>query len=282
MPKHTLGERMKRYEAAAHAVLTPRMPVVIRVDGRAFHTFTKDMQKPFDPRLMEAMQRTMVHTANTMQGCKFAYTQSDEISFLLTDDDTIDTQGWFGYEVNKMVSAAAATASVALARCYPEQAMFPTFDARAFNIPREDVANYFLWRAKDWERNSLQMYAQAFFSPQELHGKKHAEIHQLLFGIGKNWTTDLSDAERNGTWYHPVSSVFPTTMSSIYPPRFKMIWWACQSAFPPLPTGKNRRDRASDGLLAVYEAMLAEHEAPDMRCEIPEHTPPHSPISSSR
>ena len=198
MERTSIGDRMKRYEASFSPMLVPRMPIIIRIDGRAFHTFTRNLQKPFDKGLMSPMQHTMMHTSKEMQGFKAAYTQSDEISFLLTDYDKTNTQGWFNYELNKIVSTSAAVATSFFNRSYDS---CETFDARAFNVPREDVVNYFLWRAKDWARNSLQMYARSFFSQKELHNKDHVEIHEMLHKIEKNWTTDLSGHERNGLWY---------------------------------------------------------------------------------
>jgi tRNA(His) 5'-end guanylyltransferase len=140
-----------------------------------------------------------------MQGCKMAYVQSDEASFVITDYDQLDTQGWFYYNQSKIVSISAShmTASfnhTMIGQGRPSQAMF---DARAFNIPPNEVPNYFLWRAQDWHRNSVSMYAQANFSQKALHGKSIPEMHEMLHTIGKNWTTDLTERERNGFFlYH--------------------------------------------------------------------------------
>jgi hypothetical protein len=74
------------------------------------------------------------------------------------------------------------------------------FDARAFNLPREEVANYFLWRAKDWERNSVAMYCRAFYSEKEMHGQGLVDQHEMLRRAGKNWATDIGSRDRNGVW----------------------------------------------------------------------------------
>jgi tRNA(His) 5'-end guanylyltransferase len=185
-----------------------RMPVMIRVDGRAFHTFTKGIGKPFCKGLIDAMVRAACDVAGEMQGFKVGYVQSDEATFCLTDYGTLETQGWFDYDLSKMVSISAAMMSVAFVRhygtmdlsSYRHPFVYPVFDSRAFTVPPDDVVNAFLWRAKDWERNSLQMYARAFFSHKQLLNKGHAEIHEMLYGIGKNWATDLTDQERNGTF----------------------------------------------------------------------------------
>jgi tRNA(His) 5'-end guanylyltransferase len=142
--------------------------------------------------------------AKEMQGFKVAYVQSDEATFCLTDYDRLETQGWFDYDLSKMVSISAAIMSVAFNTHFPadklELRTLAVFDGRAFSVPPDDVVNAFLWRAKDWKRNSLQMYARSFFSHKELINKNHSELHEMLHGIGKNWAIDLTDQERNGTF----------------------------------------------------------------------------------
>ena len=195
----SLGDRIKKYEKIFNQSAVHRSPLIIRVDGRAFHTFTRNAQKPFDKVIMEAMTQAATYVAKDMQGFKVAYIQSDEVTFCLTDYDTIDTQGWFGYELPKIISISAAMMSVAFNKYLPSDSL-PVFDSRAFTVPKEDVCNVLVWRAKDWERNSLQMYARAFFSHKQLHNKKRSDMHEMLHAIGKNWATDLSDAEKNGTF----------------------------------------------------------------------------------
>lgn len=196
-----LADRIKKYERTFSHLALKRMPLIIRVDGRAFHTFTKGLKKPFDTELMEAMVSAAIHTAKDMQGFKAGYIQSDEVTFLLTDYDTFETEGWFDYKLPKVISISAALMSVAFNYYYlTRQNILPVFDSRAFTVPKEEVCNVFVWRAKDWERNSLQMYSRAFFSQKELHKKKREDMHEMLHDIGKNWTKDLSDRERNGTF----------------------------------------------------------------------------------
>ncbi len=194
-----LGDRIKGYEKTFAHTAVKRSPLMIRVDGRAFHTFTRSCLKPFDGNLMTHMVMAAVHVADDMQGFKAAYVQSDEVTFLLTDYDNLETQGWFDYKLSKVVSISAALMTAHFNHQYkPEKPQ--VFDGRAFTLPKGEVINAFLWRAKDWERNSLQMYARAFFSHKELHKKNKEEIHEMLHQIGKNWTTDLSDIEKNGTF----------------------------------------------------------------------------------
>lgn len=199
--KNNLGDRIKKYEAVTGRSATARMPLMIRVDGRAFHTYTRGMEKPFDQHLISSMVFAAINVAQNMQGFKAAYIQSDEATFCLTDYDGIDTQGWFDYDLFKVVSISAAMMSVFFGSCFLASGRgFPVFDSRAFSVPASDIANAFLWRAKDWERNSLQMYARANFSAKQLHGKKRADMHEMLHGIGKNWATDITDQQRNGTF----------------------------------------------------------------------------------
>jgi len=199
-----LGDRMKRYEQVSHHCLTRRIPVIVRVDGKAFHSFTRGCLKPFDPTLIGTFITAATDTAREMQGFRLAYHQSDEVSFLLCDYDKIETEAWFDYDLAKIISISASTMTVYFNRSYvppsdniPPPAMF---DARAFNVPEDDVANYFLWRAKDWERNSVSMYCAGFFSHKQMHGQGRADQHEMLHSVGKNWATDLSDRERNGTF----------------------------------------------------------------------------------
>ncbi len=192
-----LADRMKTYEGVTHHHLTRRTPVIIRVDGRAFHSVTAAMDRPFDRRLVAAMVAAASALAAEMQGCRLWYHQSDEISFLLLDTDKLETEPWFGNDLSKVLSISASFIATELTHAIGRPVQF---DARAFNIPVEDVTNYFLWRARDWARNSLQMYAQAFFSHRSLLGKDHAAIHEMLHRIGRNWAEDLPDDLKNGTF----------------------------------------------------------------------------------
>jgi tRNA(His) 5'-end guanylyltransferase len=200
----SLGDRIKKYEAACQYRYPPRQPLIIRVDGRAFHTFTRHCRKPFDPYLMASMKMAMSETAKEMMGFKLAYHQSDEVTFLLTDYDKLTTEGWFGYEVNKVISLAASTFTAHFNSLHnPSEGLHPgrpaTFDARAFVVPAEDAANVFIWRQRDWERNSVSMLAQAHFSHKQLHGKKIRDMHDMLHEKGINWA-ECSPAEKNGTF----------------------------------------------------------------------------------
>ena len=197
-----IGDRMKKYESASQFRLTPRTPVIIRLDGKAFHTLTRSFEKPFDAFFMSIMVEAAREVCKEIQGFQFAYVQSDEVNILISDNTALNSQGWFDYKLSKMVSVAAGLMSThfttQLKTLYNTK--IGIFDARAFNVPAEDVPNYFVWRIKDWLRNSLSMYARSVFSHKELIKKSQAEVHEMLHEKGLNWATDLNDISKNGTW----------------------------------------------------------------------------------
>ena len=222
-----LGNRMKTYyEAVPKHRLVRRMPVAIRIDGKAFHTFTRGFQKPFDEVLGNAMVRTMEYLAKNIQGCVFAYQQSDEITLLLIDYQTFETDAWFDYEVQKMCSIAASMATMAFNTFFKEEMMrqhainlFPhdspifnahykaitekgaMFDARCFNIPKEEACNLVYWRQLDATRNSIQMVGQANFSHKELQGKSCNDIQDMLHEQrGINWNEYPIRWKRGVAW----------------------------------------------------------------------------------
>lgn len=212
MKHDTLGDRMKSYENVTRNFLTRRTPVIIRLDGKAFHTFTRGCAKPFDMDIIKTMEATAKYLHDNIQGAKVTYCQSDEISILLTDFDTLDTDAWFGNNIQKMCSISAAMASVKFSNYYSWKKFDPSedvsirkdyiahFDSRCFNIPKEEVMNVFRWRYQDWLRNSIQMLAQSLYSQKELHGKKSPALHELCFQKGKNWN-DLDPQLKNGTLF---------------------------------------------------------------------------------
>lgn len=196
-----LGDRMKGYEAATRTLLPRRTYAVVRVDGRAFHSFLRYADRPFDADVMESMDAVAEALCAEMAGAVFAFTQSDECSVLLTDFDSTGTQPWFGGVVQKIVSIAASTASVAFNRRYAVDYdnAYATFDARVFTIPDVvEVANYFLWRQRDCVRNSVTMAAQAIFSHKQLHGVSTNQMQEMLWSQhGINWN-DYPDGAKRG------------------------------------------------------------------------------------
>lgn len=232
----SIDDRMKDfYERRNRRFLTRRTPVIIRIDGKAFHTYTKGLKKPFDEGLIEDMQRTMLYLCKNIQGCKFGYVQSDEISLLLTDYDTLTTDAWFDYCQNKMESIAASMATGIFNQLrfqrYLEEGIsehfnegvnlediridlvdicnymplsdspynsIANFDARAFNVPKDDVTNYFLWRMTDASKNSISMLTQSMYSHKELQGKNGDEMQEMCFQKGINWN-NIETPKKRGT-----------------------------------------------------------------------------------
>lgn len=202
-----LGTRMKQfYEDRFRYKLPRRAYTIMRVDGKAFHTYTKGLERPFDDGLIEDMNDTAAYLCKNIMGAKMAYVQSDEISILITDFDTQDTQAWFDYNVQKMTSIAASLATSEFNRLrlirkcmggdiegYVDAIDLSTFnmanfDARVFQIPsRIEVENYFIWRQQDAVRNSISSVAQSLYSPKELHGIKTNDMQELIFQRGINW-----------------------------------------------------------------------------------------------
>ena len=188
MLRDALGDRMKEfYENRSKTKLTRKMPVIIRLDGKAFHTFTRGFKKPFDEIMIKTMQQTMQYLCENIQGCILGYTQSDEITLVLQDYYKLETDAWFDYDVQKIISISAAMATLAFNKYYAANIAEMTetdedfkkyaaklykalFDSRAFNLPKEEVANCLIWRQLDAERNSVNSVAQALFSHKELQG----------------------------------------------------------------------------------------------------------------
>jgi tRNA(His) guanylyltransferase len=182
-----LGNRMKAHEIVTRTVLPRRTYTIIRADGRAFHTYLRGAEKPFDPGFVSDMDHVTKVLCEQVSGTVLGYTQSDEISLLLTDFTSPGSQPWFGGEVQKMVSTAAAIATASLCERRPGRPA--TFDARVFTIsdPAE-VANYFIWRQRDAVRNSIAMAAQAHFPHQRLQGVNTGQMQELLWAErGVNW-----------------------------------------------------------------------------------------------
>lgn len=228
MPIHDdLGTRMKTfYEEVPKTRLTRRTPVAIRIDGKAFHTFTRGFDKPFDEVLGNAMVATMKYLCENIQGCVFGYTQSDEITLILIDYQKLTSSAWFDYEVQKMCSIAASMATMEFNRQFNEEAnrwyftlpIDPNrdelwqaymksvkkgamFDARCFNIPKEEVCNLIYWRQLDATRNSIQMVGQAYFSHKELQNKSCKDIQEMLhWGQGINWNYYPTRWKRGVAW----------------------------------------------------------------------------------
>lgn len=224
--RDALGDRMKKYEYITRTYLVPRMPVIIRLDGKAFHTFTRGFKRPFDEVLISTMQDTTKYLCENIQGCVLGYTQSDEITLVLVDYKKLNSCAWFDNNIQKMCSIAASMATFAFNRffvanlnafyefntdidlteigyhitfseeddgkyyeAYKKAAKKGAmFDARVFNIPKEEVCNCVLWRQNDATRNSVEMVAQAHFSHGVLQNKSQSQMQDMLMlEKGINW-----------------------------------------------------------------------------------------------
>ena len=216
--KTSLGDRMKRYEGVSQSSLMPRTPVIIRLDGKAFHTFTKKINKdndkslidgPFSEKLHIVMEQTMLALCDNIQNARFGYTQSDEISILLTDWKKLTTDQWFGGNIQKIVSVAASMATAHFNRCFKAEFTdvdsLAFFDARVFNLPKEEVTNYFIWRQQDASRNSVQMLGHWYFSQNQMHCKNVSQIQDMLMLANNvNWN-DLATWKKRGSCCWPAS-----------------------------------------------------------------------------
>lgn len=208
--KDSLGDRMKEnYENRSKTYLTRRTPCIIRLDGKAFHSFTKGFNRPYDQILHKSMEATLKYLCENIQGCKLGYQQSDEITLILTDYDTLQTDAWFDYSVQKICSIAASMATFAFNRNfeflvdeyidsvmalqdYDLESVYlkalqkarekgAMFDARCFSIPKEEVVNSLIWRQQDATRNAIQMLGQTHFSHKQLDKKSCDMIQDMLF-----------------------------------------------------------------------------------------------------
>lgn len=226
MDKTTLGDRMKNnYENISRYYLTRRMPVIIRLDMKAGHTFTKGMKKPFDDIFVKTMQDTMKYLCENIQGCVLGYTQSDEISLVLVDYAELTTDAWFGNNLQKMCSVSASMATLAFNKAFTRNISKQSkrlytehleekdasyietleiamnkgamFDSRVFTIPKEEVCNALIWRQQDATRNSIQSVGQANFSQKELHGQSCNNIQDMLMAQkGINWNDYATTLKR--------------------------------------------------------------------------------------
>ncbi len=220
--KDSIGDRMKTYEVVSKNYLIRRVPCIIRLDGKSFHTFTRGLDKPFDEIFMKLMQDTMLDLCNEIQGCVLGYTQSDEITLVLIDYQNRDTCAWFDNQVQKMVSVSASLAtlyfnkelsnmlrdleddiqaaeySLLQAHMYEKNLKLynkwgnkeyrAVFDSRVFNIPQYEVCNNLIWRQQDATRNSINSVAQSLFSHKQIQGINSKDLqNKMLTEKDVNW-----------------------------------------------------------------------------------------------
>ena len=186
--KDDLGHRMKsQYEIRTRTYLPRRTYTIMRLDGKAFHSFTKGFDRPYSSKLIGAMDQTAIALCKNIQGCEFAYVQSDEISLLLTDFSTINTDAWYDGQIQKMVSVSASIATAHF-NIHINSEKLAYFDSRVYTIADSiEVENYFIWRQKDAIRNSVHMTAQTLYSHKELDGKSVLDQLSMIKNKNVNW-----------------------------------------------------------------------------------------------
>lgn len=226
MKYETLGDRMKgAYENRYRIYLPERTPVIIRIDGRAFHSFCRGLKKPFDSLFIKVMQDTMLKLCENISGCKLGYVQSDEISLLLMQTKN-ESQPWFDNNIQKIASVSASMATLYFNYAWEKRSIeyldsifnesftaelesyidtlnskcnTATFDSRVFILPEEEVCNYYIWRQQDATRNSILSLAQSLYSQKQIQGIKCDSLQDKMFTEkGVNWN-NLSTVEKRGT-----------------------------------------------------------------------------------
>ena len=218
-----LGDRMKKnYENRTRILLPRRTYTMIRVDGKAFHTYTRGFERPFDGDLIEDMNSTAEYLCKNIQGAKIGFVQSDEISILMSDFDKLDTDAWFDGNIQKIVSVAASLAAskfnhLRMTRCVSISNLFDMkladFDARTFTIPSlTEVCNYFIWRQQDTVRNSISSVAQTLYSSKELNGKNMSQQQDMIHEKGQNWN-DYDPTLKRGRFVYKQSYVIGETIT---------------------------------------------------------------------
>lgn len=230
MSKDNLGDRMKaNYENRTRYFLPRRCFTILRIDGKAFHTFTRGLIRPFDDGLIEDMDTTAAYLCKNIMGAKMAFVQSDEISIIVTDFDELNSQSWFDGNIQKITSVSASMATRAfnearLKRLGSEM-KWAEFDSRAFQIAdKEEVLNYLIWRQQDTVRNSISSVAQSLYSSKELNGKNCSVMQEMIFEKGINWN-DYSPKYKRGRLilrqlYEKEPNVIRSSWDSIEPPTF--------------------------------------------------------------
>lgn len=194
-----LGNRMKeQYEDRTRYLLPRRTYTIIRIDGKAFHTYCSCLDKPFDQKLMDAFEITTIAVCKEIQGVILAYLQSDEVSFLITDFDKITTEAWFNGNLQKLASVSASLFTAKFNKEF-NNFKLAVFDSRAFTIPdRQEVINYLIWRQNDCTRNSILSVAQNLYSHKEMENKNCSELQEMIFQKNENWN-NYTPREKRGT-----------------------------------------------------------------------------------
>ena len=162
-----LNERMKMYEdIESKRILIPKLPICVRVDGKGFSKFTKDMIRPFDKNFTDSMIETMKFLIEETDAI-IGYTQSDEISLILSDIKEPFFKGRISKLNSIIASIATAKFNELIHKHYPNKPL-AFFDCRVWNVPnRLEAANVLLWRYLDCIKNSISMASYIIFDEKE-------------------------------------------------------------------------------------------------------------------
>jgi len=243
MDKTSIGDRMKSYEGVTRTHLMPRGYVCIRVDARAFHTWTRGLLRPFDTGLMADMDTTAIFLCENIQNAKIGYVQSDEISVVTFNADDFGTQTFFDGNIQKISSIVASMATAKFndlrrKRNARENEDLAMFDCRCWNVPNHwEAYNTLVWRQQDAIRNSISAVSQFYYSHKELHGKSQSDMHEMLHQVGVNWVTDFSDGEKNGrvivkeTYDGPITWIGDEALSKVVPNVVQRTRWVSKDAW---------------------------------------------------
>ena len=204
-----LGNRMKQYEGIeANRTLIPRLPIMVRLDGKAFHTFTKGLKRPYDERFSNLMIETTKFLVDKTNA-RIGYVQSDEISLVMHLED-IESEPMFGGRICKLTSVLASMCSVffnsKLKEFVPEKAnLLAYFDCRVWNVPDlTEAANVLVWRELDATKNAISMAAQSMFSHKQLQGKNGKEMQEMMHTKGINFN-DYPSFFKRGTYLRKIT-----------------------------------------------------------------------------
>lgn len=235
--KDSLADRMKQYESVNDRYLVPKIPFIIRVDGKNFSTYTRGFKKPFDKIMGKTMREVATKLCEEIPGAVLGYTQSDEITIICKYTDRIVSQAWFNGRVRKIETIAASKATKWFNKLFTEnvadyeiefrqkissydidkdayrkydtvlrkKAGMAEFDARVFNVPEWDCINNIIWRQQDAIRNSVEMVGHANFSNKELHKVNCEGIKKMLKEQrGIDWEKDFNSYQKYGAFCYRV------------------------------------------------------------------------------
>ena len=250
--KDLLGDRMKKYENISRQYLMPRSYTFCRVDGKSFHSYLKDCKRPFDNDVISDMNDTAVYLCENIQNAKLAFVQSDEITILLCDFDTLTTSQFFDGNIQKISSVVASLATARFNQLRSQRFInsksinllgsefrLAMFDCRCWTVPNAiEAMNVFRWRQQDCIRNSVRMVAQHNFTHKQLQGKSQSAMHEMLHNKGVNWATDFTDGEKNGRLIvkekYTTDSITwnaDTVNHKVVPEQIERTRWVAQGAW---------------------------------------------------